>query len=370
MARTLMFVGSCNRPTPYFATANGKGIASFFVDEETGACLPAGLAEGIDNPTYLAVSRDGTRLFAVSEVFGWNEGTVTAFSIDRASGRLAYLDKQAARGDITAHLAVDPQDRYVACANYSMLPPGARPGASVAVFPRLADGGLGPALCEVVHDGRGPDAVRQERSHAHCIRWLGDGRLALVADLGTDRVELYRFDPATGQLRHASGVEVPAGSGPRHLDLHPHAPVAYLVNELTSTVAGIAVDPAAATATLGAAQSTRPPGARGENLAAAIRISPDARHLYVTNRGDDTVAIFPLDGTGIAAVSAIIPCGGRTPRDLAVSPSGRLLAVANQDSDGISLFHRDPLTGGLRHAGATVPAGAPTCIAFVAPREG
>src|SRR5882724_6579713 len=130
MARALFYVGTCNRTLPYLGSANGKGIAGFWLDDETGDCDPAGLTEGIDNPTFLAIHPDGRALYANSEVMGWNEGTLTAYAVDRATGALDYLGKQPTRGDIPAQCDFDRTGRFVGNVNYCVLPTTAKPNRS------------------------------------------------------------------------------------------------------------------------------------------------------------------------------------------------------------------------------------------------
>lgn len=366
MTRTLFFTGCCNRTLPYFATANGTGLAGFFLDETTGECAPAGVTGGIDNPTYLVISHDGAQLFATSEVFEWNEGTISVYDINAGTGSLSYVNKVPSRGSITALLTPDRTDRFVACVNYAFKPPEDRPDRAAVVFPRQPGGELGPLVSEVRQSGTGPVADRQDRSHAHCLRFSRDNTLALVADLGTDRVEIYRFDAETGALSHASAVTLPAGSGPRHIEMHPDRDIAYVVNELASTLATITLDVAAATGTCEHVASTVPQEAQADNHCSAVKISDDGATLYVGNRGHESVGILTIDAGGLAHFSATTPCGGTTPRDLAFSSSGAVLAVANQDSDLVSFFTRDA-AGGLTPLGPGLVTGTPTCVAFVPP---
>jgi len=366
MTRTLFFTGCCNRAVPYFATANGEGLAGFFLDEATGACTPAGVTVGIDNPTYAAVSHDGRQLFASSEMFEWNEGTVSVYDIDAENGALTYVNKVVTRGGVAAQVTVDRSDGFVTCVNYAFKPPSERPNRAAVVFRRQPDGELSRAVAEVGLSGTGPDVDRQDRSHAHCLRFSRDNTLALVADLGTDRVEIYRFDAGSGGMEHASAVDLPPGSGPRHIEMHPERDIAYVVNELSATLATIALDVAAATGQCVHVDRTVPEAARGHTHCSGVKISADGTNLYVGNRGHESVGILSIDPDGLAHFADTVPSGGATPRDLAFSPSGRVLAVANQDSDLVSFFSRDA-GGGLVPLGPGVATGTPTCIAFVPP---
>ncbi|KUF09905.1 lactonase family protein [Pseudoponticoccus marisrubri] len=362
--QSLFFIGSCTRPLPYFASANGAGLTGVFLDEETGACTRAGVTTGIDNPTYAAISADGRMLYASSEVVDWHEGTLSAYAIDRAGGTLAYVNKAVTRGNVAAQVSLDRSDRFVACVNYAFMPPGAGPDRAVVIFARAPDGGLGPVTAEARLSGHGPDPDRQARSHAHCLRFSRDNRLALVADLGTDRVELFRFDAASGALAPAGAVGLPPGTGPRHIEMHPRRDIAYVVGELNATLATIALDSGAAAGRCLHVAPCLPPGGPPGTHGSAVKISPDGGHLYVGNRGHDSIAHLRVDAGGVARFAGTVPCGGATPRDLALSPSGRVLVVANQDSDRVEVFRRGP-DGGLAPLGPGFATGTPTCVAFL-----
>lgn len=363
MSSALFFVGCCNRPLGYVARPAGKGISAFRLDLETGAVEALGTTEGIDNPTFVEVAPDGVSLSAVSEVAGRNEGDITAYAIDYSRGALTYLAKQPTRGDGTAHNSHDGTGRFAAIANYAGLPATARPNQSIAVFPRAADGTLLPAIAEMRHHGTGPNSARQERPHAHCVRWTPDNRFLVVADLGIDRLVIYRFEATTGLVAPHGETLMPPGSGPRHFRFHPTLPFAYCVNELTCTVASLRFDAEAGTFEILAVEPTTPQPV-ANNSASAIDIAGGGRHLYVGNRGHDSVAGFAIDQTtGIARLLGTTPCGGRVPRDFAFDPSGRVLVVANQESDVIVLFRYEPETGALL-LGQPVASGSPTAIAF------
>ena len=365
MPTSLLFVGGCNRQRLFAAHANARGIAAFRVDEETGASELLGITEGIDNPTFLATSADGRLLCATSEVGGWNEGTITAYAIDRASGALTYLNKQPTRGDSAAHLSFSPDRRHVGVANYSTLPMTARPNKSVATYRIAADGELSPLTAEVAHTGHGPNAGRQERPHPHCVRWTPDGRFVLVADLGIDKVISYAFDAAAGTLAPQGEVALPPGSGPRHIAFHPSLPFVYVVNELSSTVASFAFDAAAGRLELLGTALAVPEAQVGKSWCSAIKIAPDGRYLFVGNRGEDTIAGFAIDPkSGVVTLASTTPSGGEIPRDFDFSPGGRLLAVANQNSNRVDLFAYDPASGALTPK-AVIETGTPTAIGWV-----
>jgi 6-phosphogluconolactonase len=365
MSQALFYAGSCNRGPLYVSKVAGKGITAFRLDLESGEAVALGVTEGIDNPTFLAVAPDGRSLSATSEVAGWNEGTITAYGVDRETGALEYLSKQPTRGDFTCHLSHDGSGRFAASVNYAGLPISARPNRSVVVYPRAADGDLGPPVAEVTHEGTGPNSQRQERPHAHCVRWTPDNCFVVVADLGIDRLLVYRFDADTGALAPHGEVLMPAGSGPRHFRFHPSLPFAYCVNELTCTLASLAFDAATGRFILLSIEPTVPAEALEGNSCSAIDIPAGGRHLYVGNRGHDSIAGFSIDqATGLARFIGTTPSGGSVPRDFAFDPTGRILAVANQESDCIVLFRYEPDGGALIPFGVPIATGSPTAIAF------
>lgn len=363
--RIFVYVGGCSRPTPYFASANARGISVFDFDPETAAATLIATQGGIENPTFLTAAADGATLYATSEVMEWNEGLISAYRIDPETGKLTYINRQSALGGITAHASLDRAGQNLLLANYMMLPESEAPNQSVAVFPLRADGGLAPASASAAHPGKGHDPARQDRSHAHCVRATPDNRFVVVSDLGIDRLVTYRFDATSGTLEKAGETALPPGSGPRHFVFHPTKPFAYVVNELASTVASLAFDAETGRFTVLDVTPTVAEAARAGNHCSEIQLGPDGRFLYVANRGHDSLSIFRLGADGIAQLRSTVASGGKTPRHFAFAPDGRTLAVANQDSDRISLFAVDPDNGGLAHLGQDIAVGTPTAISFV-----
>jgi len=361
--KTFLYIGGCNRPTPYFASANAPGISIFGFDPARATATPLGAQGGIENPTFLTAAPDGGTLYATSEVAEWNEGLISAYAIAPATGALSYINRQSTLGSITAYATLDRAARFVLIANYMGTPESERPNQSVAVFPRRADGGLDPVAASAAHAGRGPDAGRQDRSHAHCVLASPDNRYLVVSDLGIDRLVSYRFDAATGAIERAGETALPPGSGPRHFAFHPEKPFAYGVNELASTVASFAFDPASGQFRL--LDVTPTLADTTGNHCSEIKLGPDGRFLYVANRGNDSLSIFDIGEDGIAKLRTAVPSGGKTPRHFAFAPDGRTLAVANQDSDVVTLFGVDAADGSLTALGHDIDVGTPTAICFV-----
>jgi 6-phosphogluconolactonase len=351
MPRVLLFTGCVNQPLSYANPVSGKGIASFFVDEDTGAAEPGPVYADIVNPTFIALSNDGSRLAAVSESEDQPADVLSLFAVNAATGALTLLGRQSTRGTTACHCAFDAAGTMVATANYTA---GAQPPGDAITVHRLDAGGPGPAVTHIVHDGTGPNAQRQERSHAHCVRWTPDQRYIAVVDLGIDSVRLYR---AT-DFSLASEVRLPAGSGPRHIVFHPTKPLAYVMAELQPGVTTFAY--AEGRLDVLATDLVQPAVSGGSGIV----VAPSGTHLFVGDRGNKSVVRFDIDpGTGIASFAVATPCGGDVPRDLAFSPSGTILAVANVMSDGVVLFRHAP-DGGLSPL-STIATGTPTAVAFL-----
>jgi 6-phosphogluconolactonase len=359
MARTLLFTGSCNRGLPYVAETAGAGISAYFIDLDTGAAEAAGVFGDVDNPTYLGVSPDGTKLGAVSEYPDARFGKASFFAIDRTAGTVSPTGAGDAAGYTTAQLSFDRTGAFAAVANYSAAPLTAPPGASIAIF-RVGE--PNSPVATATHEGSGPNKARQERSHAHCVAFSPDNRFLAVADLGIDQLVIYSFDATNGAIARQAEITLPAGSGPRHLAFHPTKPFAYVVTELDSTLVSFAYDAATGGFTQIGIERALAPTATQPTTASGIKLSPDGQHVFSANRGDDSIAQFDIDADGIARFAGTVPSGGRTPRDLAFDATGTLLAVANQDSDLVSLFR---LTAGRLTPLADIAVGSPTGVVFL-----
>lgn len=248
--------------------------------------------------------------------------------------------------------------------NYTAAPTSIGPDRSLVVFP-LVDGELGPAIADARHIGSGLSRDRQERSHAHAVLASPDNQFLFVSDLGLDQIIVYRFDADRGAIERAGAIALPPGSGPRHFVFHPRLPLVYLANELSSTVATLRYDAASGGLTILDITPTVPEAARTGNACAEIRLSPDARRLYVSNRGHDSLALMQVDDRdGRLGGRVNHSSGGRTPRHFAFDPSGRFIAVANQDSGFVSLFAVEAGDGALKPV-SSLAVGAPTCVCFV-----
>jgi 6-phosphogluconolactonase len=302
-------------------------------------------------------------LYAVGEIGdfeGQKTGGVSAFAIDTASGKLTLLNQQPSHGAGPCHIVVDRAGTSVLVANYG--------GGSVASFPLANDGRLQPAASAIQHEGRSVNPRRQEMPHAHSINLDPDNRFAFAADLGLDKILIYRFDSATSRLTpHPAAGVVAAGSGPRHFAFHPTGRFAYVINELANTVTAFAFDGDAGTLTELQTITTLPADFQGTSYTAEVVVHPTGRYLYGSNRGHDSLALFRIEeATGQLTPLGHVSTGGKTPRNFQVDPTGRWILAANQGTDTVVVLKIDLASGAVTPTGQSVAVPTPVCIRFVA----
>ena len=338
-----------------------KGIQAFRYDSKTFSLEPLGMVGEMPQPSFLAFHPNGKFLYAVSELGnnGEAEGGVYAYAIDHGSGKLTFLNKQSSGGGGACHLVVDKTAKFLLVANYGT--------GSATTFPVHADGSLGAMSSKVQFEGSGPDHKRQRGPHAHAVVLSPDNRFVFVPNLGTDQVEILKFDAHTGTLtpNTPAFAAVKKGSGPRHFTFAPNGHFAYVLSEMGSLVTAFRYD--AATGALSSVQeiSTLPTDFTGENNSAEIQIDPAGHFLYASNRGHDSIAVFAVDkSSGKLTLVEIVPTQGHTPRNFTIDPGGKHLLAANQDSDNLVLFARDEKTGKLTATGKTVETPSPVCLKF------
>jgi len=353
----------------YFGTYTGgasKGIYVSRLNRATGALSPPQLAAETPSPSFLAVRAQGDFLYAVNEVNtfeGKPVGSVSAFAIRKDSGLLTALNQRSSAGPGPAHLSLDEDGRTALVANYG--------GGSIAVLPIAADGRLEGPTQFIQHSGSSVNADRQKEPHAHHILTDPSNRFVYAADLGIDKVLIYRFDAATRSLTAASPAfaAVKAGAGPRHVAIGQSGRFAYVINELDCTITAFRRDSSNGSLTELQTLSTLPPGQtlqRGYSTA-EIQIHPGGGFLYGSNRGHDSISVFAIDKTsGRLTYVSNTPTGGKTPRGFGIEPGGGYLLAANQNSDSVVVFTIDRATGRLTPTGATIAVGAPVDVKFVA----
>jgi len=324
------------------------------MDRRSGELLRVGSAHAGANPSFLTIHPNKRVLYAVNEL---DRGAVSACTIERATGALTRLNEQPSQGGAPCYVSVDRTGHALLVANYA--------GGNVALLPIEPNGALAPAASVVQHTGTGPNAERQEAPHAHCIIPDPSNRFALAADLGADRVFVYSLETG-GTLRHVGEAAMRPGAGPRHLTFHPTLPLVYVANELDSTVATLRFDSGSGTLSPQDALSTVPPGwtGGGPNYPADIHVAANGRTLYVSNRGHNSIALFSVTRAGALALEQTVSTLGDWPRNFSLDPTGRWLLVANQRSDSVVVFRRDPADGTLAPTKQKVEIPSPVCLRF------
>ncbi len=351
----LVLVGAYTTPDPHagrvrrmLGTVSGRrrqrphGLHAFRLDPDNGRLARLVSTGGIADPSYVAIHPDGEHLYAVSERA---DGMAAAFRLDRRTGALEPLDRQSTCGSAPCHLTVHPTGRLLFVANYA--------SGTVAVLPIREDGSLGPASDVVRHVGSSIHPTRQKVPHPHSVAIDPSGRFALVADLGIDRVAVYRIDLKAGKLSPADppSVAVPPGQGPRHIVFDPGGRSVFLVAELGCTLTSFGWDPALGVLEARASHSTLPRDALGPSTAADVVVHPNGHLVFASNRGHDSIAVFRDAHSGDLASPEFFASGGRWPRGLAVDPAGRFLLAANGKSGDLVVFRIDPDSGGLTASG-------------------
>ena len=341
--------------------------------EQRDLCLPVrrrdrtkhalGLVAETTNPSFVALHPNGRFLYAVNELQnyeGKNSGGVSAFSVDRETGKLTFLNEVRSRGGDPCYIVVDKAGKHVLVANYT--------GGSVAVFPIDDSGKLGAASAFVQHTGHGADPKRQEGPHGHSIDLSPDNKFAFVDDLGLDELLVYNFDSGKGTLtaNDPPFVKLDPGAGPRHFALHPSGKFGYVVAEMASTVTALSVDLRSGKLQRLQTISTLPADFKGENDDAEVQVHPSGKFLYASNRGHDSIAVFAIDPSkGTLTKVDDVLTQGKTPRSFEIDPTGHFLFAENQKSDNIVVFRIDQDSGRLTPTGQVLEVGSPVCVKFL-----
>jgi 6-phosphogluconolactonase len=345
-----------------------RGIYVLDLDLRSGKLSEPRLAGEAIDPSFLAIHPNGRFLYAVSErseVDGRPGGAVLAFSIDRATGELISINQQSSRGAGPCHLVVDKGGKNVLVANYG--------SGSLACLPIDGYGRLRPTSSFIRHKGSGSDPGRQEGPHAHSINLDRAGRFAIAADLGLDKVFIYRFDDTQGTLaaNDPPFAEVAPKSGPRHFAFHPGGKFGYVISEMANTVTAFEYDDSAGSLKEIQTISTLPADFRGRSYTAEVQVHPSGKFVYGSNRGHDSIAIFAVDlATGKLRSVGVEPTQGRNPRNFAIDPTGAYLLAENGDSSTIVVFQIDAQSGALRATGQSVRVPKPVCIKMIAKPAG
>ncbi|MCA9179690.1 MAG: lactonase family protein [Planctomycetales bacterium] len=342
-----------------FAKGEEGAVWSLRLNLRTGQLEKIRSNDSVSQPFFMALSPDQQRLYCTHapKSFGSEEPEeVVAFAIENSDGQLRELNRQSTRGTASCYLDVDRAGKTLLVANYT--------SGDVASLPIAEDGSLKPAASFLRHSGTSVDSKRQQEPHAHCIVVSPDGRHVLAADLGIDKVLNYQLDPATSKLASAEQpfVRTPPGAGPRHLTFHPRGKHVYVIHELANTIGVFSYLPEQGILIERQVISTLPADATVTTHTADVKLTPDGRFAYGTNRGHDSLACYRVAEDGALSLIEIRPSLGKGPQNLAITPDGRWLLCANMPGNNVVVFAIDGESGRLREVGEPLAIPMPSCI--------
>ena len=350
MKTLFAYVGSYTTPE---RNGRGNGINVYKVDPRSGAFTHVQHLGGLENPSFLAIDRAGGFLYSVHG----DRSEATAYAIDRKTGHVAVLNRQSTGGYNPVHLALDPTGSFLAVVNYG--------SDSLAVLPVGEDGRLGPyATLTPVTGTLGPHRFQQRNMAPHHIPLDRLGRFFYVPCKGSDCVVAYRLDAKRGVLVEAARVTARPSAAPRHIDFHPTKALAYVLNELDSTITTYRQDRRSGKLTPLQTVPSTPSDFTGYSTGAEIWLDRAGRHVYVSNRGHDSIGVFAIDSAGgTLSPKQWVPTRGGTPRFFAFDPPQKHLYVANQDGHSI-VTYKVGRNGRLAPSPVRVKVGSPACIVF------
>jgi 6-phosphogluconolactonase len=350
----LLAIGTYTDRMPHVA-GEGMGIHLLRFDAVHGVFGAETIVGGLRNPTYLAASLPGDRLYAVCEIDASEGPTLETYAVDPEALALHHLATTPIEGGWPCHVSLDPAARHLTIANYE--------SGNFVVMALDGEGCPTGKPTIIQRQGNGPREDRQEAPHGHCALASPDGRYFFFVDLGTDSIA--RHPVIDGRVSAEPDLTIAAapGAGPRHIAFSPSGRSLLAIHEMASTVTLHSTeDPEATLATV----STLPLDWTGENDTAAIRIHPNGRFVYASNRGHDSIFAAALDEQrGRLEPLGTWPAGGRTPRDIALTPDGAFLLAASQDEHAITVFAVDAATGALTPTGHRLSLKSPVCLCFI-----
>jgi 6-phosphogluconolactonase len=345
-----------------YTNATSKGIYVYKFDTQTGKTVLEQIAEGVKDPSYLAVSSDNRFVYAVNESHNPKGDSVSAFKFDDRSGKLTYLNNLPSYGNDPCYVSIDKNSKNLFVANYS--------SGSLTVYSLKKDGSLGDTLQTIHHAGGSVDTNRQKTAHVHAVVLSPDEKYLFADDLGTDKVYQYNYrqtqnrQPLTPAAQQT--IAVKPGSGPRHLVFSKNSKYAYLTQEMGAlvTVFSYVEDKLKPIQTVAMEDASF----KGQNGAADLHLSPDGKFLYASNRGEaNDVVVYKVNPTtGKLSFVERKSSLGNGPRNFAIDPSGNFLLVASQNTDDIYTFKINKTTGKLTQTGAKLQLSHPVYLKFVA----
>jgi 6-phosphogluconolactonase len=307
----------------------------------------------VTGPGYVSLSPDQKYLYSVNQ-----DHTIAAFAVGK-EGTLSLINKQPAEGMNPCHVSVHPSGKMAFLANYT--------SGDWAAYPINTDGAVGAATATFQFSGSGPDKSRQEKPHAHCAIPSPNGKYVYVSDLGTDRLMNYTVDAATGKVAPNPAqayFSTQPGAGPRHLAIHASGKYLYLLNEMKATLTACSVDANGVVKEIETV-NTVPADFSGKNTSAAVRIHPNGKFVYASNRGYNAIHAYEIQKDGSLKSVGEAREGIDIPRDFNFDPSGKFMVVGNQKTNDLVVYRVDPKTGSMTFLSKSIALKDPICFAFL-----
>lgn len=350
-----LYIGCYTEKLTEELVGKGQGIYILDFDPVEGTLTYLDCVQ-VNNPAYLAISKKGDFLFALEEKPIEGSPKVRAFHVNKSNDGqpLVLINEQELPASFACHLALSKREDHLIVGGYM--------SGNVLVYPVTAEGHIKDYTHNIVHKGSGPNKLRQEAPHVHFIS-PGDSGQFYAVDLGLDKVKSYRFTDDQVQEQPGECIQVHPGAGPRHMVISPPGKHAFVFSELDAKIHsyrknGQRFEPLESATTL-------PAGFEGVPSGAAIRMHPNGKFIYVSNRGYDGITIFHFDEENEEmSLMGFVPSGGKTPRDMNIDPTGNWLICANQDSDNLVVFRIDRKTGQLSPVGTNEAVKTPSCVVF------
>lgn len=347
--------------TGTYTDNGGEGIYLSKLDLSSGKVELINITKSIVNPSYLALDSEKKFLYAVNEISDFenqNAGSVTALKIDYAENKLIKINRKSTSGAHPCYISIDAQNKFALVANYT--------GGNISAIKINDDGSLGEIISVIQHEGSSINPQRQSSPHAHCIELDNNSKFVFAADLGIDKIMIYKFNAEQGIIHNENKFStLPGGAGPRHITFHPNNNFAYVINELNNTVTSYRFYSLTGKLELINNYNTLPEDFAGISFCADIHIHPSGKYLYASNRGHNSIAIFSIDeDTGLLELRGYESTKGNWPRNFAIDPTGNFLVAANQKSDNLTVFRIDAETGMLSYTGFELRIPSPVCIKF------
>ncbi|APY11572.1 hypothetical protein BWZ22_10115 [Seonamhaeicola sp. S2-3] len=332
----VFFTGSYTGQGTPAENPKGEGIGCFEFNLKTGEIHNIDYIEQ-RNPSYMVISEDKKYLYAVEETNQNLQPRLYAYKVGE-NGTLSTINSQPIQGDYACHLAII--DNNLVLASYM--------SGNLLSYPINKDGSIEPYSQEIKHKGVGPNKDRQEAAHAHMIYPFANNQMYAV-DLTLDTAKAYQWKEKEQKWEATPSLDISInpGSGARHMVMDTNQKFAYILGELTGEI--FVADLTEGEPSIVQKISFIPENHDGAIGGAAIRMHPNGKFLYASNRGSDTIAVFKID-TQSKQLSLVRHQStyGKTPRDFNIHPEGKWLIAANQDSNSLVVFEINTNDGTLQ----------------------